>query len=418
VEPAPAAPPDAGETARAEADWWTQSALGIGLFALAQCYPAVDDGTPVQPADVAMVSDNLERLPEEERVFAALALRAWGRRPEIVQSTLRDVLRRAEVTAATARVAATRDIARAHPFRTAARATSLVLWLAATAAPTEPLVPKLATGLLDMRRNGHWQTTQDDALALLAFAAYRDAVERDGAPIHVQAALRESGTSVASLDAAAGSLERRTGGVDLVPAIAAGGQATLAFAGQGTAHATTMLRWQEPMAAQSAIEAGYTLVRRLRALDDDGGRTLRVGDLVLVTLELVVPRESQYLAIVDPLPAALEIVQPQFRTETQRAAAAEAGREPGFTPLPVSHVERRDRELRVFADDVPAGVYAHRYVARVRAAGGFAHPPAHIEAMYAPELQAATPPSRLRTRAPEERAARASGGGRSGQVRR
>jgi uncharacterized protein YfaS (alpha-2-macroglobulin family) len=68
--------------------------------------------------------------------------------------------------------------------------------------------------------------------------------------------------------------------------------------------------------------------------------------------------------------------------------------------FPVTHAERRDRELRLFADAVTAGVYEHRYAARVRAVGGFAHGPARVEAMYAPELHGATASGRWRARAP------------------
>jgi uncharacterized protein YfaS (alpha-2-macroglobulin family) len=44
---------------------------------------------------------------------------------------------------------------------------------------------------------------------------------------------------------------------------------------------------------------------------------------------------------------------------------------------------------------VPAGVYVYRYVARVRAAGGFAHRPARVEAMYTPELSGTTAATRF-----------------------
>jgi uncharacterized protein YfaS (alpha-2-macroglobulin family) len=289
------------------------------------------------------------------------------------------------------------DEARAAPFRTSARATSLALWLGTRAAARDPLLPKLAAGLLAMRAGGHWVTTQDDALALLALDAYRDAVERSGGEVRMHAVLRESGAAVVDLQAPAGGLEQRSRTLDLVPAVAPAGQ-TLDFSGNGALHAATILRWREDVRGQVATEAGYAIVRRLERQGDGGG--LRVGDLVVVTLELVVPRESHYLVVVDPLPAGLEIVQPHFQIESRVAGrAAEASSD--LAPLPVSHTERRDRELRVFADHVPPGVYAHRYMARVRAAGGFLHPPAHVEAMYTPELQAQTAAARLRARAPE-----------------
>jgi uncharacterized protein YfaS (alpha-2-macroglobulin family) len=379
--------------------FWVESAHGLGLYAVSQLVPKPGGTTPVQPADIDLLVDHVDRLPEEERIFLALALHTWSRRPDLVQEIWRDVERRSEVTAATASVPPPSDDARAAPFRTSARATSLALWLGARGAAREPLPPKLAAGLLAMRAGGHWATTQDDALALLALDAYRDAVEGKGGEVRMRAALRESGAPIVDLAAAAGGLERQSGGLDLVPAVAPAGQATLDFSGTGALHAATLLRWREEMRGQVPTEAGYAIVRRLERQGDDGG--LRVGDLVVVTLELVVPRESHYLVLVDPLPAALEIVQPHFQTEAQNATHTAEAIHDDLESLPVSHTERRDRELRVFADHVPPGVYAHRYVARVRAAGGFLHPPAHVAAMYTPELQAQTGAARLRVRAPE-----------------
>jgi len=129
----------------------------------------------------------------------------------------------------------------------------------------------------------------------------------------------------------------------------------------------------------------------------------------VVTLNVVVPRASQYLALVDPLPAGLEIIQPEFRTESQQLAHTVERWGAAYEALPVTHVERGDRELRVFTDAVAPGVYTYRYVARVRAAGRFTHLPARLEAMYAPELQATTGSSRFTALPPAPAAAKRTG---------
>ena len=53
-------------------------------------------------------------------------------------------------------------------------------------------------------------------------------------------------------------------------------------------------------------------------------------------------------------------------------------------------MDARDREHLAYADYVAPGVFEYRYLARVRATGTFGHPPATLEAMYAPELNAAS----------------------------
>jgi uncharacterized protein YfaS (alpha-2-macroglobulin family) len=95
-------------------------------------------------------------------------------------------------------------------------------------------------------------------------------------------------------------------------------------------------------------------------------------------------------------------VQTEFATESGRVASQVAAWRSAYPSLPVVHRERDDRELRLFTEEVAAGVYVHRYVARVRAAGGFAHPPARVEAMYTPELSATTAATRFTARGPAD----------------
>jgi uncharacterized protein YfaS (alpha-2-macroglobulin family) len=214
--------------------------------------------------------------------------------------------------------------------------------------------------------------------------------------------LRETGEIVVALAAANGSLEQRTARLELGPDRAPQGQAAVVFEGSGVLHASTQLQWSEDARGLRAVEAGYVLQRSFARYEGKGAA--RVGDLVVVSLELVVPRESHYLALVDPLPAGLEIVQPEFRVESQLVARTVAQWGHAFDALPVTHTERGDRELRVFADHVPAGVYVHRYVARARAAGRFLQLPATVEAMYAPELRAATASTRWGAQSPGAKA--------------
>ena len=75
-----------------------------------------------------------------------------------------------------------------------------------------------------------------------------------------------------------------------------------------------------------------------------------------------------------------------FETESLAEARRLGRRERRYAPLPVEYGEVRDREVRAYADHVAPGVYELRTLARVRALGSFAHAPAGIEAMYAPEL--------------------------------
>jgi uncharacterized protein YfaS (alpha-2-macroglobulin family) len=382
----------APDVAAVEAQWWRDLTAGFGVFALSGVmHPA--PGSPIEPADVDVLVDHLDRLGAEEQQFLALALETWSLRHEAADRVAQRTLARAEVTAEFAQLPAGDDPGRAAVFRTPARATALGLCVAAAVRPQDPLTAKLASGLLRLRTGGHWVTTQDDALALLALDLYRTRSERASGAVDVRAVWRESAQTIAALQAPAAALVQRTGAVELTPAAIPGGRMTLAYEGTGPLHAAAALHWNEDGRHAPAVEAGYGLERHIAPYE--GKAPLHVGDLAVVTLDIVVPRESQYLALVDPLPGGLEIVQAEFRTESQAVARQSAAWSAAFDAFPVSHVERDDHELRLFADAVPAGVYTHRYVVRVRAAGRFLQLPARMEAMYAPELHAATASTRF-----------------------
>jgi uncharacterized protein YfaS (alpha-2-macroglobulin family) len=132
---------------------------------------------------------------------------------------------------------------------------------------------------------------------------------------------------------------------------------------------------------------GFAISRSYRKVESDGtivpADDLRVGDLILVTLDMNIPNEREtYLAIDDPLPAIFEAVNPTFKTqETQRVNADREAR-----TLYTSFREIRKDRVLFFADGVfGAGDYSLQYLARVVAPGQVTAPPAKIEAMYEPQ---------------------------------
>jgi uncharacterized protein YfaS (alpha-2-macroglobulin family) len=138
---------------------------------------------------------------------------------------------------------------------------------------------------------------------------------------------------------------------------------------------------------------GYTLTRRYAKLGDDGklsaAENLIVGDRVLVTLDIQVPRRATYVAVADPLPGVFEAINPAFKSQ-------EIG--PGET-LGTEWVSdykelRTDRAL-FFCDLLYPGQYTLRYLARVISAGDALAPSAKIEEMYHPERMGTTETTRV-----------------------
>lgn len=148
--------------------------------------------------------------------------------------------------------------------------------------------------------------------------------------------------------------------------------------------------------------SGFAIARNYQKVDNQGvakpGEALRVGDLVLVTLNLDVPNDTEYLAIDDPLPSTLEGVNPEFKS---MAANPRAGTQNSWWVY--DHQEmRRDRVL-FFRDFFQgSGRFSLSYLARVTAQGSVSAPPAKIEAMYDPAKFGLSPVEKFTTQAGDD----------------
>lgn len=137
-------------------------------------------------------------------------------------------------------------------------------------------------------------------------------------------------------------------------------------------------------------------------------RALERGQPALVHLALVVPRDTDFLVIEDPLPAGVEAVNLRLQTSSRLAhrvrpegawipsddsegapafRSAQPGGEPGVR-LRVTHRDLRDDRARFYADEVPAGVYHLFYPIAATTPGRFGTPAARVEQLYAPEVYA------------------------------
>lgn len=138
--------------------------------------------------------------------------------------------------------------------------------------------------------------------------------------------------------------------------------------------------------------------------------SVKEGDLVRVRLRITVPADREYVAVEDPLPAGLEVVDLSLRTSaslqpfvTPESRAAEfAGDRDRDGPSwqswlygswadgwwsPWEHRAVYDDKVVYFARKLWKGSYTASYLARATTAGTFVRPPAHAEEMYNPAVQ-------------------------------
>jgi hypothetical protein len=143
------------------------------------------------------------------------------------------------------------------------------------------------------------------------------------------------------------------------------------------------------------LDEGFAVARTYEAIDDpadvrheaDGSWTMKAGARVRVRLTMVTPMRRYHVALVDPLPAGLEVQNPDL------AVTGTIPVDPTVPPQPYwwwsrawyEHENLRDERVEAFASLVWDGVYTYTYVARATTPGDFVVPPAKAEEMYSPE---------------------------------
>jgi len=246
--------------------------------------------------------------------------------------------------------------------------------------PEDSTVDRLVSDLMREQKQAHWETTQGNAWALLALTEYARRVETKRQPADGQ--LQYAGQSIPF------HLDEQTNVFTESFSITNIADATLLLMNAATnrLYTTVSIEARPPETPQPRQDCGFSLQRHYDRLDDDnqpqGSGDLHVGDRVLVSLRLTVREAARYVVIDDALPAILEAINPEFRTQEARSAGALA--DDGNWWVSDFREIRKDRLLS-FADWVEPGTYTLRYVTRVRAAGTVTAPSAKVEEMYHPE---------------------------------
>jgi len=112
-------------------------------------------------------------------------------------------------------------------------------------------------------------------------------------------------------------------------------------------------------------------------------------------VQMVAESQRTHVALIDPLPAGFEAVNPALAVSATSPSDNGEG-DGGVVPLPADsswwwwgtwweHQQLRDDRAEAFTTFLPAGVYEYTYVARATTPGTFIVPPAGAGGMSAPE---------------------------------
>jgi uncharacterized protein YfaS (alpha-2-macroglobulin family) len=260
-----------------------------------------------------------------------------------------------------------------------ASAMTLAAFIAAGDATTEPLIEKLVAGLKSERdAGGAWRNTQDNLWSLVALADYA----RRAAPGEATVTITAGDQVLAKKKLIGGEVHVVRSALDKVTAD------QIRISADGPIHYAVRVT-QVSKDSGAARASGFAIRREYLDARGAATTTVKAGELVTVRLTVQNDAHRRWIAMVDPLPAGLEAVNPRLATAvTTGGTAASPGR--GQRGLSWAHQELRDDQVQWFADWMPQGTYVLSYQARATIDGSFAVAPARIEAMYQPEVMGRT----------------------------
>ena len=275
-----------------------------------------------------------------------------------------------------------------------------------SAAAIEDLIPKLVRGLLAHRKKGHWGSTQENVFILLAMDKYFNAFEKVTPDFVTKVWL---GNTYAGEQAFKGrSVDSNVLNIPMSYLTEQGGTSNLILdkQGAGRLYYRIGMKYAPKNLKLDPADYGFTVLRKYEAVDDpadvrqnaDGSWTIKSGARVRVRLTMVAQARRYHVALVDNLPAGLEILNPGLAV-TEAIPADTGGGITGVTTFSsrsfggswwwranwFEHQNFRDERAEAFSSLLWEGVYNYTYVARATTPGQFIAPPAKAEEMYAPE---------------------------------
>lgn len=252
------------------------------------------------------------------------------------------------------------------------------------------LLPKIIRGLLSMRHNGHWDTTQSTAQSVLTLVEYlKRTKELDydfTSTIRVDKKNVKSytmkGPELLSYEITT-ALEQLPRGEDLA--------IDLEKKGTGRLYYDILLSYFYTPKTLPPVDEGIGITRETTPLSD-ADSAMKVGTTHKVRLTITVPASRYFVAVESMLPAGFEPIDLQYATSQQNLLENVANPPQKSwddyyrnQTWRFSHIEYRDDRVFLFAEELPPGVYRYEYLVRATTPGTFRERPARAWEMYYPE---------------------------------
>lgn len=263
--------------------------------------------------------------------------------------------------------------------------------------PQSDLIPKLVNGLLAHRIQGRWGNTQENVFVLIALDRYFNTYEAQTPDFVARIWLGDG--YLGSNEFRGRTTQRLETKVPmgyLVSQSGASQDLVLSKDGAGRLYYRLGLRYAPSNLELGPLEMGFSVQRRYEGVDhaedvyqdEQGAWHIQAGARVRVRLTLVADNRRYHVALADPLPAGLEIVNPLLAVSGSTPEDPSQNQPKyGWWWWPwFEHQNLRDERAEAFTSLLWEGVYEYTYIARATTPGTFIVPPAKAEEMYSPEV--------------------------------
>ncbi|MCB0967084.1 MAG: hypothetical protein KDB37_09640, partial [Ilumatobacter sp.] len=288
------------------------------------------------------------------------------------------------------------------------RSDGVILDALITETPDSDLIPKVVNGLLSRQVNGRWNNAQENSFILLSMHRYFVTYE-DVDPFFVARAwlgdtyvaesefIGRSTDQVATLIPMSELVQMASTPTDTPNADTTDPSLTLAKDGNGRLYYRLGLHYAPADLRLDPRDEGFVVERTYEPIgdettvsrDDDGTWRIEPGATVRVRVTMVADARRVHVALVDPLPAGLEPLNPALAvSQTVRPEEGDDGVvEPWFRWWNwFEHQNLRDDRAEAFTTYLDGGTYEYSYLARATTPGTFVVPPAKAEEIYSPEV--------------------------------
>jgi len=372
---------------------WEYNAQAFILYVLAE-------RGDLAPSRAVKLYDVRDRLARYGKAFLALALDLTNPQERTrVDGLLSDLASEAMLSATGAHWEEETDDV--WTMNTDTRSTAIIVAVLSRLDPDNSLLPNAVRWLMVARKEGHWETTQETAWALIGLTDYMVASGELEGDYSWRVLLNSEELGQGDVDAsnldeerelrvAVANLLREEGNWLLIQR----GKPAAGQTGRGQLYYTAHLRYFLPVEDVQAASRGVFVARQYTSADDperviDGAAA---NDTVQVKLTIVAPHDLHYLVLEDPLPAGCEGIDRSLKTasvvgERPSLERVEEGQgHGGWGWWWFSHTDLRDEKAVLFATYLPRGTYEYTYQIRASLPGRFLVMPTTAYEMYFPEV--------------------------------